>query len=331
MRIRLKVIASSLLFLSGMVWLSLNPGTLTIDWFGYEVKTSITFLFFLLFLLFLMVALLNTGWHGLVWFVKEILNIGSYLKKDPNHLLAEAFSAIEFGNYKDAQKIARQAMNLMPESALPAIALLKASQKAGDTRSQNVAFGHLKKFQSFAPIAYYDEIENAFQKTDVAHAKKILSQVEKDHSDTPWFLKQSLKLLILTKKWSQALSVLDTLSQKSHLPRTEGDQIYAIIWYELAKMPNVEPAKRLAMMEKAYEYAPLFLDNLIDLAHITLERKDNRAAQTLLESAWNKMPSWRIAQAYCEVLGDKTPLKRAQRARQLYDIRPDHPDRKSVV
>ncbi|UNM06367.1 MAG: hypothetical protein H6925_01185 [Holosporaceae bacterium] len=42
--------------------------------------------------------------HHLVF--KEILNIGSYLKR-PNKVLAEAFSAIEFENFKEAQSLAK--------------------------------------------------------------------------------------------------------------------------------------------------------------------------------------------------------------------------------
>lgn len=308
-----------------LAWLALNPGTLSISWLGYEIQTSVTFLFFVVFLVLLLSHILGSGWHGIVWFFKEILSIGSYLKKDPNKILAEAFSAIEFGNYKEAQKLAKQAMNLMPESALPGIALLKSSQKAEDKRAQNVALAHLKKFDSWAPMAFYDEVETALKTKDLDGAKKVLKQMEKEYQHEGWFIKQSLKTSIAAKKWQQALSHLDALVKVGGMVKKDAHQIYAYVWHNLSKAPKLSDAERLAMMEKSYEYGPLFLDNLIDLAKALTQRKDKRAAQTLLEKAWNDMPAWGISEAYCELMSENTPLKRAQKARKLYDIRPDHP------
>ncbi|UNM06368.1 MAG: hypothetical protein H6925_01190 [Holosporaceae bacterium] len=219
----------------------------------------------------------------------------------------------------------KQAMNLMPESALPGIALLKASQKAGDKRAQNVALNHLKKFNIFAPMAFYDEVESALKAKDLDTAKKILKQMEKEYRREGWFLKQSLKLNIAANKWQEALLYLDELTKSGGIVRKHANEIYAYIWHNLSKGPKLPTPERLAMMEKAYEYEPLFLDNLTELAKTLFKNKDKRAAQTLLEKAWHDMPAWVIAETYCELMSENTPIKRAQKARKLHDLRPDHP------
>lgn len=174
-------------------------------------------------------------------------------------------------------------------------------------------------------MAFYDEVENALRTKDLDTAKKILKQMEKEYQSEGWFLKQSLKFDIATKKWQEALLHLDELTKSGGIVKKHANEIYAYIWYNLSKSPKLSTSERLAMMEKAYEYEPLFLDNLTDLAQALLENKDKRAAQTLLEKAWHDMPAWAIAEAYCKLMSENTPIKRAQRARKLHDLRPDHP------
>ena len=321
----LKYMLLTAILFTGFTWLTMNPGTISLSWLGYEIQTSITFLFFVIFLLVAVSHALSSGWQGLLWFFKGILNIGSYLKKDPNKILAEAFSQIEFENYSEAKTLAKQAMNLSPEAALPAIALLKAAQKSGDTRTENVALTHLKKFDSFAPMAFYDEIESALRTQKLDNARKILKQMATEYGDENWFIKQSLKVDVMQHKWESALIALDKLVQKSGINTADANRMYSHIWYNLAQNKKISEPERLSMMEKAYEYDPLHLDNLIDLSRTLIDRKDKRAAQSILEKAWNDFPSWRISEAYCELFSDNTPIKRAQKARKLYDIRPDHP------
>ena len=309
-----------------ILWLTQNPGTLTLSWMGYEIETTVSFVLFLLFTLFLLAAVISSGWQGLVWIFKRILNVGSHFKQDPNSVLAQAFSAIEFGNIKEAQQLAKEAMNLNADSALPAIALLKASQILHDKKTENLAISHLKKFEEFTAMAWYDEIEAALKSKRLDLAKKLISSAAKSHAEQGWFLKQALKVSIATSEWEEALDLLKKSHKKGSFTQDESGQIYGFLWHKMSLAPSISEAEKLSRMEKSYKYDPHFLENLLSFAQVLSTKKDKRAAQTLLETAWIDRPSWPIAELYCELLATGTqPLAKAHQARQLYDLLPDHP------
>lgn len=318
----IRLVLISALFL----WLSYNPGTLTINWLGYEIETTIAFVLFVLFLIVLLSAVISSGWQGLIWLFKQILSVGSHLKSDPHKILAQAFSAIEFGNFKEAQLLAKEAMNLNADSAVPAIALLKASQALHDKKSESLALAHLKKFEEFTAMACYDEIESALKSRRLDLAKKLIASSSKAHTEQAWFFKQALKVSIAAQEWPEALEFLKRAQKKGGITQEEANQIYGFLWYKLSFEKAISEGEKLSRMEKSHKYDSNFLDNLLDLARLLATKKDKRAAQTLLETAWSEHPSWPIAEVYCELLAKSTqPLAKAQQARQLYDLLPDHP------
>ncbi|OFW95869.1 MAG: hypothetical protein A2977_03005 [Alphaproteobacteria bacterium RIFCSPLOWO2_01_FULL_45_8] len=316
-----------LILIVGFVfWLANNPGTLTLNWLGYEIETTISFVLLLVFLLFILAALISSGWQGLVWIVKQILSVGSHLKTNPHKVLAQAFSAIEFGNLKEAQQLAKEAMNLNPESALPAIALLKASQILHDRKTESLALSHLKQFEEFTAMAWYDEIGAALKSKRLDLAKKLIASSSKAHGDQGWFLKQALKVAIAAADWNEALDLLKQSNKKGSFTQEESNHIYGFLWYQLSLERSLPESEKLSRMETSYKYDPHFLDNLLSFARLLATKKDKRAAQTLLEKAWSDKPSWAIADVYCDLLGtDSQPLSKARQARQLYDLMPDHP------
>jgi HemY protein len=315
-----------ILIFAFLLWITNNPGSLILNWLGYEIETTVSFVLFLFFLLFLIGAAISSGWQGLLWVFKQILSVGSHLKKDPNQILAQAFSAIEFGNLKEAQSLAKEAINLNPESALPAIALLKASQLLHDKKTEELAISYLKKFEEFTAMAWYDEIEAALKSKRLDLAKKLISTSVKTHGDQGWFLKQALKVSIATSEWQEALEFLKKSHKKGSFTKEESDQIYGFLWYKLSLEAPLPEGEKLSRMEKSYEYDPTFLENLLNLAILLSTKKDKRAAQTLLEKAWVDRPSWPIAEVYCDLLSkDPQPLTKARQARKLHDLLPDHP------
>ncbi|MFN7662900.1 MAG: hypothetical protein ACK5PQ_04200 [Alphaproteobacteria bacterium] len=308
------------------LWLAQNPGSLVLTWLGYEIETTVSFVLFLLFVLFLIGAIISSGWLGLVWMFKGILNVGSQFKSDPHKVLAQAFSALEFGNIKEAQILSKEALNLSPDSALPAIALLKSSQLLQDKKTENLAISHLKKFEEFTAMAWYDEIEAALKSNRHDSAKKLILSASKAHAEQGWFLKQSLKVAIASQEWQEALDLLKKSQKKGSFTKEESDEIYGFLWNRLAFQPNISEEEKMDRLKKSYDHNPYFLDNLLELAQLLALKKDRRATQTLLEKAWSEKPSWPIADAYCHLLAESDkPLAKAQQARNLYDLLPDHP------
>ena len=226
----IRLILISALFL----WLSYNPGTLIINWLGYEIETTIAFVLFVLFLIVLLSAVISSGWQGLIWLFKQILSVGSHLKSDPHKILAQAFSAIEFGNFKEAQLLAKEAMNLNADSAVPAIALLKASQALHDKKSESLALAHLKKFEEFTAMACYDDIESALKSRRLDLAKKLIDSSSKTHAEQAWFFKQALKVSIAAQEWPEALEFLKHAQKKGSVTQEEANQIYGFLWYKLS-------------------------------------------------------------------------------------------------
>jgi uncharacterized membrane-anchored protein len=304
-----------------------NPGQIQIDWYNYEVKTSLSFILFVFLILLFVVALFSAGWGGGMWILRKALNLEQpTFKKDADTLVAKALCALEFGNLKEAKKLSFEALKLLPNSALPGICLLKAGQLLKEKKTEQLAFSHLKKFKDFAPLALHGEIEDSIKSGKLGVLKSLTKQASLLYKDEGWLLKQSLKELFLNQSWKDALEALKKAEKKGAYTPEEVAGLQAMIWYQLSKEPGIPEFEIMGRMQNSYDADSSFLPNILSFAPLLKRRKDLRSAKVLLEKAWNESPSWPIAQTYCDLMAEDTKaLTRAHKARDLYDLQPEHP------
>ncbi len=327
MNIRFLILCLRIILVFLVVFLFVqNPGQIHIDWYSYEVKTSLSFVLFLFLILLFIVALFSTGWEGGVWILRKAINLDPVFKKDGDNLLAKVLCSLEFGNLKEAKKLSFEALKLLPNSALPGICLLKVGQLLKEKKTEQLALSHLKKFKEFAPLALYGEIEDSIKFRKLTVLKALTKQAALLYENEGWFLKQSLKELLLNQSWREALECLKKAEKKGAYIPEEVSELQAVIFYQLSKEPGIPEYEILSRMQNSYDADPSFLPNILSFAPVLKRRKDLRSAKLLLEKAWNELPSWPLAQIYCDLMADDSKaLSRAHKARDLYDLQPEHP------
>ncbi|MEI8321172.1 MAG: hypothetical protein WCG05_04090 [Alphaproteobacteria bacterium] len=327
MYFKILVFTFKLLFIfTVLFWLVDNPGSILINWQGYEIKTTVSFAVFVLLVLLFLFALVRSGWDAIVWVARKIFKFGNFFKKDTDKLIAQAFSDLEFQSYKSAKKISLELSHLLPTSPIPGILLLKTSQALKDKKLEEMALNHLKKFDEFVPMALYDEMDNAFKANQTAQLEKLLLSACKKFSNEGWFLKNAIRLDMLKSNWEQALENISRAAKKDVHSKETLDHLKAICFYSLAHGEENSPREIIGYHEQAYKEESKFLPNLLEYAKILKNKKDKRAAEVLLKKAWEENPSWEIAETYCELTAeDEKPISLAHASQELYEILPDHP------
>ncbi len=327
MYFKIVIFTFKLIFIFGVLfWLVDSPGTVLINWQGYEVKTTVSFVFFVLLVLLFLFALVRSGWDAIVWMIKKIFKLGDLFKKDTDKLIAQAFLDLEFESYKSAKKLSLELSHLLPQSPIPGILMLKTSQATGDKKLEEMALNHLKKFDEFVPMALYEEMDSAFKANQTTQLEKLLQSAAKKFSEEGWFLKNAIRLDLLKHKWEDALVNIEKAAKKGmHTKETLG-HLKSVCLYNLALNEDHAVGVRLTYHEESYQEDPLFLPNVLAFARLLKSKKDARAAELLLRKAWEDNPNWEISETYCALLAeDKKPLSIVHKAQELFDLLPDHP------
>lgn len=309
-----------------LFWLVENPGSILINWQGYEVKTSVSFALFVFLLALFSFALLRSGWDAIVWVFRKIFKVGDLFKKDINKLIAQAFSDLEFENYKSAKTISLELAHLLPESPIPGILMLKTSQATKDKKLEEMAVSHLKKFEEFVPMALYDEMDSAFKANQTLQLERLVQSSFKKFSNEGWFLKHAIRLDLLKHNWEKALDNIQKASKKGVYTVTVLDHLKSVCFYNLALENKKNDKESLEYHEHSYKEDPKFLPNVIEYAQLLYQKKDARAAEILLKKSWEDAPSWELAEVYSSLLSeDDKPISLARKAQELYELLPDHP------
>ena len=159
MRLKITILITKIILLAvAVLWFFQNPGTVVIEWQGFEAEVSLGIVLLGLLILFFLYGLI--GWlvgrmnHFLSWFYegKEIRR-----RRDGRALLSEAFTAQALGCDNKAIELAENAQKLLPLSGIPALILYQVGQELNNASLINKSLKVLNKYKELKPIAtaYY--------------------------------------------------------------------------------------------------------------------------------------------------------------------------------
>ena len=134
-----------LLFIIGIIaaalvfgWLADRPGAITVEWMGYEIKTSA-----FVGALAPLVAALILAWTLLRYLLTRPAAMSAYMQEPPPHsfdALTRGLLAIGVGDRSQAQRYASVARRNLPNEPLTALLKAQAAQLKGDRASARRTF-----------------------------------------------------------------------------------------------------------------------------------------------------------------------------------------------
>jgi len=310
----------------GAVWLAEQPGTVTAEFQGWRLDTSVGVLAIAVIVLMLLGV---GGWLIYRWIVGTPGNLleGWFDSKRRRGYreLTRGLAAVAAGDAVEAQKHARKAERLLAEPSLTLLLSAQAAQLAGDRVAANRAFTAMLDDQQMAFLGLRGLIAQALQDGDQAKALAFAKRAFELRPQTPWIVHSLFDMQAQLGEWKAAQDTLDSGVRRKVVTSEKGRALKALLEVERSRAAERDGDKSaaLTLARNAFGLAPERIAVTERLAELQLKAGDSRRAVKTIERGWSQAPHPDLAAVYFKASGESDPLKRVAVARRLAAQKPD--------
>jgi HemY protein len=280
------------------VWLAENKGSVTLNWLGYEITTSVAVLLGVSSLLFIILALglyvVLTLLHlPLHWRDKKRIK----RQKQGIDYAGKALVAIASQQGDLAESLAKKAHILLGEHALTLLLQAQAAQLQEKTARTTQLYTEMIKHPETGALGMRGLITNARKNNDTATTQKLITNFYHTHPTNTWATENFVHAAMKACHWEEAEQAVNKAIDQKILPRTLGQQLLQGIFLEKSRM--LPASEALELLERAYRLAPQNIASVVSYAKALFPANEKRA-RTILYKAWKNDPHAMLAKAFQE-------------------------------
>jgi HemY protein len=318
----------------GAVWLAERPGTLTAEWRGWRVDTSVGVVLVAVLLLMLLGVALWLTYRSIVSAPGALLEgWGDSRRRRGYRELTQGLAAVAAGDGAEAQKHARKAETLLSEPALTMLLSAQAAQLNGDREGAKKAFNAMLEDDQMAFLGLRGLISQSLHDGDQVRALDYAERAFKIRPQTPWVVHSLFDMQAQTGAWKDAQATLDAGLRNKTISQNKGRTLKALLLVERSRAIDNggNHGEALVLARDAFGLAPERIAVALQLAEMQLKTGDGRRAMKTLERGWALAPHPDLAVLYLKASGEGDPLKRVGIARKLVASKPDDMESQLVM
>ena len=318
------VVAAAAMFAA--VWLAERPGTVTAEWHGLRLDTSVGVIFIAVVVL---VLLSVASWLLYRWIVGApgalLDGWGESRRRRGYRALTQGLAAVAAGDGAEAQKNARKAEALLSEPALTLLLSAQAAQLTGDRDGARKAFNAMLEDEQMAFLGLRGLIAQALRDGDQGQALAYAERAFKLRPQTPWVVHSLFDMQAQIGRWREAQETLDAGLRRKVVTQEKGRTLKALLLVERSRAAEHDgnDADALGLTREAFGLAPERIAVSSRLAEMQIKTGDSRRAMRTLERGWTLAPHPDLAALYLKASGEADPLKRVGIVRKLVAQKPD--------
>lgn len=308
-----------------LAWLSASPGTLSLEWRGWRVDTSVAFLFGVFLLastvlagLFMLLRTLSLGPQLLQRRIRErsaVLGL---------KLITESMVALAAGDLAQARKQISKAKRYVGDA--PIILLLSAqmAKLEGNEQDARALMEDMLEHSETRYLAarslsdYHDRRNQSAQA--FTHAQEALRLKPRDFEALARYVSHATQL----GRWQEALQAVH--KAMLWLPRKERRRLEGIVYLMRAEALEAEHdvTTALSFARNAYKRLSDFPPAAALLAVLSDEAKDTQEAVKAVRQTWKHAAHPQLSAAFFRVTRDMAPEARLKAARAVAKTLSDH-------
>lgn len=282
------------LFALAAFWVSSRPGTVVVDWLGYQVNADIgvvilAALALMLFILFLHRVVLSLFFAYKSWRQsREKARV-----QTGHHHFMRGLAAIAAGDTKRAESLVKQTRDHIKDDQSMALFLeALAARQRGQTAKADYAFEQLLNHKDTVFLGLRGLLMSALEQNKTAEALKFARQAQKLAPKQPWVLQTVYDLEIKQRLWAAALETLKTAEKQDAFTKDQAAVNRAAL---LLKQADDDKEKNMLISasgrtKQAFRASPGFVPAALRLAETHLENNKRAAAVKVIERAWGLNP-----------------------------------------
>ncbi len=317
-----------LLLAAGLHWLADRPGTITVEWLGYIIETSV---FRGLLILAAALALVMIAWSGLreIWRSPASLNRYVIRRRQQRGLdaLTSGIIAVGAGDRAGAIRYASQARRALPHEPLTQLLRAQAAQIGGDRATARRIFEAMLATPETEQLGLRGLYLEAEREGANEAARQFAERALRLNPKLSWPVDSLFDLQCRGEDWQGALETLEIARRQGLVEKPLAARRRAILLTAQAQAMEDEDADKAAeLAQDAHRLAP----DLIPAAAIAgraLASRGNtpRAARVVLKT-WRSSPHPDLAAVYAYARPGDSPRDRLVRVRHLARLTPGHPE-----
>jgi len=321
------VVAAAAMFAA--VWLAERPGTVTAEWHGWRLDTSVGVLLIAVVLLILLGIALWLIYRWIVGAPGALLDgWGESRRRRGYRALTQGLAAVAAGDGAEAQKNARKAEALLSEPPLTLLLSAQAAQLTGDRDGAKRAFNAMLDDEQMAFLGLRGLIAQALRDGDQGQALAYAERAFRLRPQTPWVVHSLFDMQAQIGRWRDAQETLDAGLRRKVVTPQKGRTLKALLQVERSRAAegSGNDADAVSLAREAFALAPERIAVSSRLAELQIKTGDGKRAMRTLERGWALAPHPDLAALYLKASGEGDPLKRVGILRKLVAQKPDDPE-----
>jgi HemY protein len=310
----------------GAVWLAERPGSVTAEWHGWRLDTSVGVLLIAIVVLILLAVALWLLYRWIVGAPGALLEgWGEGRRQRGYRALTQGLAAVAAGDASEAQKNARQAEKLLSEPPLTMLLSAQAAQLAGDRDGARRAFNAMLEDEQMAFLGLRGLITQSLRDGDQAQALSYAERAFQLRPQTPWVVHSLFDMQAQVGQWKAAQETLEQGLRRKVITQDKGRTLKALLLVERSRAAERDgnAIDALTLAREASTLAPERIAVTERLAELQIKAGDGRRAMRTLERGWALAPHPDLVPLYLKASGESDPLKQVGIVRRLADHKPD--------
>ena len=310
-------------------WLASSSETVTLQWGGWRIDTSLGVLVAMGAALFLLGALI-------LWILRATGAVPARLRRrrdrrrrEEGYLaLTRGMVAIAAGDPADARRYASRANALLENPAGALLIAAQAAQMEGDEETARRFYAAMRDAPETELLGLRGLVTLSEQTGDVGAALSYTEEAHRLSPKTPWVLTKRFHLHLAARRWEDAEVALRAAMKARAVEDRTGRHEDAVLLVQLSLMAERTGDRRLAIerARRAISLDPHLLPAALQLAALLHAEGRNRQAGRVIEDAWKFAPHPDLARLYGLVAGDGGALGRLRAVEQLAETHGEHRD-----
>lgn len=318
------------LIAAAALWVVRRPGTVRIDWLGYDISADTGFAFFCLLAAGFVLLIL----HRLVLAAAGLPGLFRRRRERDRQVrgyraLTRGLAAVAAGDSKQAAAQAEQMRRYWPaDRSLGTFLEAQAARLSGDGPRAEQSYLALLENRDAVFLGLRGLIEAALEEGRKDKALGFARQALRLHARQPWLLRTVYDLELGVRDWDSARETLKAAVRLKAIDgdRARGDRI-AMLLYQAEKFAERGEERQLRKaLTEAGALDPAFVPAAERLAQFWMRQGKRSRAAAVIEAAWKAGPHPELA-ALWETLAPASkpgdPSGRLRWFEKLVALRPD--------
>ena len=300
-------------------WVADKPGTLTLEWLGYEIETSILIAGLALSVLTLVLMLL---WS----FARYVLSrpaVWSEQKKRSRErrgieALSSGLVAVGAGDRDGARKFSAQAEKFLPREPLTGLLLSQSAQLHGDRASARAIFQKMAEAPETEMLGLRGLFLEASRENENEAARQFAERAMARNPDLGWSVNALFEIQCKAGDWAGALRTLDVAQRQKQIEKPVAMRRRAVLLTAQARAAeetDMNRARHLAL--EAHKLAPGLVPAAEIAGRVMASEGDATRAARVIAKTWEINPHPSLALAYAYARPGDGPRERLKRVQKL--------------